>query len=198
MLSWVHQLCQDVKPSEYTLIEASTFAYHCTRLLNQIQKALIGNSELMPVTYLYILDQLDQLEKDCSFSCAEPSILSIGVHAYQGNFRMHLLASILAFLRRAYKEECSHQQQIHSAAIQERCIENFRTTATNILRTQGMSQYVDHISSDKFHLGWADAIMVYGSLRTIFISPVSLIWQRNAASSICATIKERLGFQFLL
>lgn len=111
---------------------------------------------------------------------------------------MHLLASILAFLRRAYQEDCSHHQQIHSAAIQERCIENFRTTATNILCTQGMSQDVDHISSDKFNLGWADAIMVYGSLRTILISPVSLMWQRNAASSICATIKERLGFQFLL
>ena len=142
------------------------------------------------------LEQLDDMERNCSSSYAQSSILSIGVHAYQGNFQMHISASILAFLLGAYQLDFSHQQHIHFTAIRERYIGNFRTTAKSILSSLGISEDMSHLPSEKFKLGWADAIMVYGSLRTIAISPVSLNWQRNAASSICGTIKERLGFQF--
>lgn len=111
---------------------------------------------------------------------------------------MHLSASVLNFLLRVCEADCSHQQHIHSTAMQERCIAAFRATATRILHSQGMSQGIAHLPSHNFNLGWADAVMVYGSLKTIGISPISLGWQRNAANGVCAIIKDRLGFQFLL
>lgn len=199
MLSWIHELCQHAKPSDYTLIQACTFAYHCTHLLSQIRKMLAANSYL-PVlaTYLSTFQQMDDIEKIwcSSFGSAQPSIGSIGVHAYQGNFQMHLSASVLALLTRGCQTGCSQRQHTQFTAMQERCITTFRDTATKILRMQGMSQSISHSYRDGFSLGWADAVMVYGSLRTITISPISLDWQKNAANRICTIIKERLGFQF--
>ncbi len=199
VLSWIQELCQHAKPSDYTLAQACTFAYHCTHLLGQIRKMLAGNSYPVLGTYLSTFQQMDDIEKIwcSSYDSAQPSTWSIGVHAYQGNFQMHLSASILTLLTRACQSGCS-QQDTQFTAMQERCIATFRDTATKILRMQGMSQSISHLSSDGFSLGWADAVMVYGSLRTITISPISLAWQKNAANRICAIIKERLGFQFLL
>ena len=200
VLSWIHELSQHAKPSDYTLVQACTFAYHCTHLLRRVRKIITGNSYLMMATYLSIFQQMVDIEKIwcSSYDSAQPSIWSIGVHAYQGNFQMHLSASVLTLLTRAYQSGCSQQQHTQFTAMQECCIATFRVTATKILRMQGMSQSTSHLPSDKFSLGWADAVMVYGSLRTITISPISLDWQRNAANRICAIIKERLGFQFLL
>ena len=62
---------------------------------------------------------------------------------------------------------------------------------------QGISQDIDQLPGSNFNLGWADAVMVYGSLRTIAMSPLSLRWQAEAANKLRAVIKERLGFQFL-
>jgi hypothetical protein len=161
---------------------------------------LTDNSSLVLAPYLSIFQQMDDIEKIwcSSYDSAQPSIWSIGVHAYQGNFQMHLSASVLTLLTSACQSGCSQQQHTQLTAMQEHCITTFRATATKILLMQGMSQSVNHLPSDKFSLGWADAVMVYGSLRTITISPISLDWQRNAANRICAIIKERLGFQFLL
>jgi hypothetical protein len=200
VLSWIHELCQHAKGSDYTLVQACTFAYHCTHLLNQIREMFTDNSYLALATYLFIFQQVDDLEKiwSPSYDSAQPSIWSIGVHAYQGNFQMHLSASVLTLLTLACQSGCSQQQHTQLTAMQERCITTFRATATKILRMQGMSQSINHLPSDTFSLGWADAVMVYGSLRTITISPISLGWQRNAANHICTIIKERLGFQFLL
>jgi hypothetical protein len=200
VLSWIHELCQNAKLSDYTLVQACTFAYHCTHLLGQIRKILTDNSYLVLATYLHTFQQMDDIEKIwcSSYDLVQPSIWSIGVHAYQGNFQMHLSATVLNLLTRACESGCSQQQHTQFTAMQERCITTFRATATKILRMQGMSQSISHLPSDKFSLGWADAVMVYGSLRTITISPISLGWQRNAANRICAIIKERLGFQFLL
>jgi hypothetical protein len=145
------------------------------------------------------MQQMDEIEKIwcSSYDSAQPSIWSIGVHAYQGNFQMHLSASVLTLLTRACQSGCSQQQHTQITTMQERCSATFRATATKILQMQGMSQSNSHLPSDGFSLGWADAVMVYGSLRTITISPISLGWQRNAANRMCAIIKERLGFQFL-
>lgn len=200
MLGWIHELCQHVEPSSYGLVQACTFAYHCTHFLNQILKVLTGNSDPALATYLSTLQHMDEIENiwRSSYDSAQHSIHSIGMHAYQGNFQMHLSARVLTFLLRSCHAGCSQQQQIQSTLMQERCIAKFRATATNILRMHGVSQDIGCLPSDKFSLGWADAVMVYGSLRTIAISPISLGWQRNAANRICAIIKERLGFQFLL
>lgn len=189
-----------MKPSDYTLIQACVFAYHCTHLLSKIQKVLNGDSDLALANYASTLQQMDEIEKiwNSSYDSKQRPTSSIGVHAYQGNFQMRLSASVLTFLLRAYEAGCSQQQHIHSTAMQERCIATFRATATKILHMQGVSQDIGHFPSDRFILGWADAVMVYGSLRTIAISPISLDWQRDAANLICAVIKDRLGFQFLL
>lgn len=182
------------------MIQACTFAYQCTRLSSQIRKALSGNSDSVLATYSSILQQMDEMGNiwGSSYDSVQPSISSIGVHAYQGNFQMHLSTSLLTFLRRASQADCSQQQHIDSTAMQERCIAAFRATATRILHAQGMSQGIGHIPSDSRNVGWADAVMIYGSLRTIAMSPISLGWQRNAAKRVCAILKERLGFQLLL
>lgn len=179
------------------MVQACTFAYQCTRLSSQIRKALGGNSDSVLATYSSILQQMDEMGNIWSSSCdsIQPSISSIGVHAYQGNFQMHLSTSLVTFLRRASQVGCSHQQHIHSTAMQERCIATFRATATRILHAQGMSQGIGH---DSLNFGWADAVMIYGSLGTIAMSPISLVWQRNAANTVCAILRERLGFQLLL
>lgn len=186
------------------MVQACTFAYQCTRLSSQIRKALTGNSDLVLATYSSILQQMDEMGNSwgSSFDSVQPSIPSIGVHAYQGNFQMHLSTSILTFLRRASQAGFSHQQHINSTAMQERCIAAFRATATRILHAQGMSQDMGHLEipnrSDSLNFGWADAVMIYGSLRTIAMSPNSLGWHRNAANGVCVILKERLGFQLLL
>lgn len=56
---------------------------------------------------------------------------------------------------------------------------------------QGMSRGTGYLPTNIFNLGWADAVMVYGSLRAIAISPyfIGLAEQR---------VKERLGFRLLL
>lgn len=82
--------------------------------------------------------------------------------------------------------------------MQERCISTFRATVTRILRVQCMSPEIGRMPHKNFNLGWPDAVMVYGSLRTIASSPISLDWQRNAANSVLVMIKERLGFQIVI
>jgi hypothetical protein len=138
---------------------------------------------------------MDETEKiwSSSYDSAQHSTSAIGVHAYQGNFQMHLSASVLTFLLRVRHEGCLPQQHIHSTAMQEHCIAAFRATATRILHAQDMPQGI----GNNFNLGWADAVMIYGSLRTIATSPISLDWHRNAANKARAIIKERLGFQLL-
>ena len=198
VLSWIYELCRPLKSLELITTRAYAFAYHSTRLCSQIQKLIAGNSDLTSATFSSILQQMDKTEKTWGFSddSMQPSVSSIGVHAYQGNFQMHLSVSVLTFLLHASQEGCSHQQHIHSRAIEYRCITTFRTTATRILHMQGISQDIDQLPVNNFNLGWADAVMVYGSLRTIAMSPISLRWQVEAANKVRAVIKERLGFQF--
>ena len=181
------------------MVQACTFAYHSTRLSSQIQKVLAGDSDLLSATYSSILHLMDESEKiwDSSYDSVQPSTSSLGVHAYQANFQMHLSASILTFLLHACQGYCSHEQHTNLTAMQECCIAAFRATATRTLHMQGMSQGTVHLASNNINFGWADAVMVYGSLRTIAISPISLGWQRNAANRVCRIIKERLGFQLL-
>jgi hypothetical protein len=177
--AWLHELDKSPKPSEHVMVQACTFAYRCARLCSRIKAGTLD------VEYSSILQSLDETEKSWSSSCDDSSIVSVGVHAYQGNFQMRLSASVLASLR------AGHEQHVHSATMQERCIETFRATATRVMHA--MPQGTDH----KFNLGWADAVMVYGALRTIAISPMSLGWQRNAAKRVLAMIQERLGFRIL-
>jgi hypothetical protein len=151
-------------------------------------------------SYSSILQQLDETENiwTSSYDSSQTSISSFGVHAYQENFQMHLSASILTFLLRASQAGSSLQQHTHFTATQERCIADFRATATRILNAQGTSHSTGYSPDDRFSFGWGDAVMIYGSLRTIALSPISLDWQRDAANRVGATIKERLGFQLLL
>lgn len=181
------------------MIQAYTFAYHSARLCNLIRKALHGSSDLVLATSLSILQQMDEIESLWGFSydSVQPSLSSIGVHAYQGNFQMHLSANVLKLLHRACQASCSLQLHEHFSAVEERCITTFRTTATRILNMQGMSEGIPQLSVNNFNIGWADAVMVYGPLRTIAMSPISLRWQADAANKARAVIKERLGFQFI-
>ena len=182
------------------MIQACTFAYHCTRLCSRIRRVLTGSSALVLAASSSILQQMNEIERmwSSSYDSAQPSISSIGVHAYQGNFQMHLSASVLKFLLRACQAGCSHQQHIHFTTMQEHCISTFRATATRILRVQCMSSEIGHLPRNNLNLGWPDAVMVYGSLRTIASSSISLDWQKNAANRVLAVIKERLGFQILI
>jgi hypothetical protein len=199
VLSWIQQLCQQLNPSEYIMVQACTFAYHCTQLSSQIQRLLSGDTDLVLDTYSSIFQLLDEAEKiwTSSYNAVESSTSSLGVHAYQGNFQMNLSARILTFLLRAREVDCSHQEQIDFTTIQERCIAAFRATATRILHMQGMPEDTCHLPNSNINFGWADAVMVYGSLRTIEASPISLGWQKNAANRIRVIMKERLGFQLL-
>ncbi|KAJ5548434.1 hypothetical protein N7513_005668 [Penicillium frequentans] len=200
VLGWIQELSQSMKGSEYILVQACTFAYHCTRLLCQIRNVLTGNLDLALTTYSSIMQQMNETERlwSSSYDSAPPSISSIGVHAYQGNFRMRVSAGLLAFLDRASDSNLFDQPHMDFKAIQERCTAAFRATATSILSLQGIFHGRTHPPSDRLNLGWGDAVMIYGSLRTIAVSPISLDWQRNAAIGVCAIIKERLGFQLLI
>lgn len=186
-----------MKRSEFILVQACTFAYHCTRLLFQIRNALTGNLDLALATYSSIMQQMDETERLWSYSydSASLSMSSIGVHAYQGNFRMCVAAGLLAFLDRVSDSNLFDQPHSDFHTVQKRCIAIFRATATSILSVQGISHGHTHLPSDRFILGWGDAVMIYGSLGTIAVSPISLDWQKNAAVGFCAIIKERLGFQ---
>lgn len=180
------------------MIQACTFAYHCARFCSQIKNVPTDNLDLVLATYSSISQQLDEMEKiwSSTWDFAQPSASSIGVHAYQGNFQMHLSSNFLSFLLRVFPVGCS-QQHINSTAMQERCITIFRATATKVLHVQGITQGIDRLHGKDFNLGWADAVMIYGPLRTISVSPISLDWQRMAATKALAMIKKRLGFRIL-
>ncbi|OQD80507.1 hypothetical protein PENANT_c035G07808 [Penicillium antarcticum] len=111
---------------------------------------------------------------------------------------MHLSANVSVFLLCASQAGCSQQQHMYSTAKQGRCAAAFRATATRIFHAQGILPGIDNLPREKFNLGWADAVMVYGSLRTIATSPMSLGWQKDAANRVSVMIKERLGFQLSL
>lgn len=146
------------------------------------------------------MQQMDEAEKiwNSSYDSVPPSLSSIGVHAYQGNFRMHLSAGVLAFLGRASSSGLFNQEHVNFIKVQERCTVAFRATAAAILSVQGVSHGINQLPSNRFDIGWGDAVMIHGSLRTIAVSPISLDWQRIAANRACAIIKERLGFQLLI
>jgi hypothetical protein len=130
-----------------------------------------------------------------SFDPAQPATSSIGVYAYQANFQLHLSATVLASLHGTYQGGCSNQQHDHSIVMQERCIAAFRDTATRILHLQELTQGIEQLPRGRLNIGWADAVMIYGFLRTVATSSISLSWQRNTANQLNAMINERLGFQ---
>jgi hypothetical protein len=139
---------------------------------------------------------MDEMEKlwDFPYDSTQPSMSSIGVHAYQGNFQMRLSASVANFLYRFCLAGCSGQEYTDAMAGYARCVATFLSTATRILCMLGMSPG-SQLPSEGLDFGWADAVMVYGPLRTITMSPISLHWQVDAAKRACGIINERLGFQ---
>lgn len=154
VLGWIDELSLSMKRPEYILAQACTFAYHCTRLLCQIRNVLSGSSNLVSATYASIMQQINEMEKiwNSSYDPAPPSISSVGVHAYQGNFRMHLSAGVLAFLDHLSKSNMLNEQHCDLNAIQERCIAAFRATATAILKVQDMSHEIHHSPTYGFNL----------------------------------------------
>lgn len=48
------------------------------------------------------------------------------------------------------------------------------------------------------NLGWIDAIMMYGALKTIANSQLSLSWQRKLAQNTLILFREHLGMTFLV
>lgn len=113
----------------------------------------------------------------------DTSTASSGVYVYQGNFQLHLSASVLMFISIATQADVSLQQQTQFVAAQQHCISVFQETASSILM-------VDYHS-----IGWGDAVMVLAGLRTIATSYVSLPVQRDAARRILSVVKEQSGFR---
>lgn len=111
------------------------------------------------------------------------STASSGVFVYQGNFQLHLSASVLMFLSIATQADASLQKRAHVFAARQHCISVFQKTASNILMM------------DYYSIGWGDAIMVSAGLQTIATSPVSLPVQRDAARKILGVVKDQLGFR---
>jgi hypothetical protein len=130
----------------------------------------------------------------------------VGVNAYQCNFRMHVSSNVLTFLLHASRAPgCTPQQKILFARIQHRCIQEFRAGANKVLAMLGMTcsmgfparpEQQTGLTADGNSyrgLGWADAIMVYGSLRRIAVCHISLDWQRDAANHTLGLMKGQLG-----
>lgn len=111
------------------------------------------------------------------------STASSGVLVYQGNFQLHLSASVLMFLSMAPEADASLQQRAHSNSARQHCISVFQKTASSIL------------IMDYHSIGWGDTIMVLAGLHTIATSHVSLPLQRDAARRILGVVKEQSGFR---
>ncbi|KAJ5266589.1 hypothetical protein N7478_009397 [Penicillium angulare] len=190
VLTWISKLRLYMKPSESISIQACQFAYHTTRICSEIRKVK-DNPKITFTFHKSILSQMLAIQKTWDFSCdlIQPSESFIGVHSYQGNFQMHLSASVLNLHDTTYQEDYSHQHYTHFAPMKEHCIATFRNAATRILHMQGTFRNMNHLE-----LGWGDAVMINGSLRTIATSRLSLPWQVYAASKARAAIKQRLGF----
>lgn len=227
VLTWIHELYRQCGPSESLLIRASIFAYYCTRLCSRIQE-LVNAGDLNQLlssspSILRDMDDVDQImppfseDKSTADHVIQPSLApyttlermglhSVGVKAYQGNFRMHLSSNVLNFLLHASRAPgCTPQQKTLFARIQDRCIQEFRAVAKSVLFMLGMTESIGfpaRLGQQKGltangslyrGLGWGDAIMVYGSLRRIAMCHISLDWQRDAANTLLGLMKEQLG-----
>lgn len=166
--------------SDYVLIQTCTFSYHCTQLCSRIKKLLVGTLEQLVDNASSIIQQMEAIEK---LRAALDTNTSSGVYVYQGNFQLHLSASVLMCLSIATQANISVQQRTQFTKAQQHCISVFQETASSIL-------IIDYHS-----IGWGDAVMVLAGLRTIATSHISSPVQRDAAKKILRIIKEQSGFR---
>lgn len=78
---------------------------------------------------------------------------------------------------------------------QDRCMWEFWSLSDRVL---GLMSHCKIIGEDACpsDLGWIDAIMMYGALKTIADSHLSLSWQREMAQSSLMLFREHLGMTF--
>ena len=126
-----------------------------------------------------IIQQMEEIEKS---RAALYTMASPDVYVYQGNFQLHLSASVLLFLSIANQADVSFQQRILFSEVQQHCISVFQEMASSIL------------NMDYRSIGWGGTVMVLAGLRTIAASHISLSEQRDAARRILDILKGQSGF----
>jgi hypothetical protein len=194
------------------MTRASLFVYHCTHLSSRIQALLETNeAALLLAKSSSILHTVDSLETTTD-PLDDPSITDLqipsplasplalnpdkmSVHymalvCYTSNFRMWIALSVLHFVTQASCcLACTAEQQALFMDVQERCAWEFQSLAHRVL-SYTERQLVDN---QGFALGWLEATMMYGSLRTIAGCQLSSSALKEGARKTLVLFKEHLG-----
>lgn len=218
VLSWIRTIHQKGTPSERTRTRASIFVYHCTRLSSRIQALLQTNDpSLLLSSSSSILQVVDSLETITDPFHDDPSIADFQIpsplaspptlnpkqmslqtralNIYMMNFRMCIALVMLPFLKQsACAPGCTPHQRALFMHLQGRCVWEFRSLAERVLGMLLLTHSELMGGDDKtVALGWLEAVMMYGSLRTISASHVSSGPQKEGARKSLRMFKEHLG-----
>jgi hypothetical protein len=164
-ITWIRELYRHCEPSEYTVVRACIFSYHCTRLCSRIRRLLDrGNLDELLFSSPSILQDMDEVEEatyplshetpitDCVIEhplapYAGPDHIDlryVGVCTYQCNSRMQLSSYFRDFLSHASEAPgCTPQQQIIFTKFRHRCVEEFRAVANKVLFILAMTLDID-------------------------------------------------------
>lgn len=189
--------------------------YKCTRLHSQIQALLQTNDRsYMLSNSPSILDYLEDNAEPftnpsivghgippplAQYFCLKPNNMSqqsMAVCSYLSNFRMHISSAALTFLQEASCAlTCTPQQRNLFMERQDRCMWEFWSLSDRVL---GLLSHCKIIGEDACipNLGWIDAIMMYGALKTIAKPQLPLSWQREMARNSLILFREHLGLTF--
>lgn len=109
------------------------------------------------------------------------SLRSIINCIYLSNFRLHISSAVLVFLQAASRSSvCTPQQRKLFLRRQDQCMWEFWSISERVLELFRHLEFrgeEDCLSVSR--LGWVDAMMVAGALKTIAESQLSLSWQRK-------------------
>lgn len=109
---------------------------------------------------------------------------------------MHISSAALTLVQEASRAPtCTPQQRNLFMERQDRCMWEFWSLSDRVL---GLLSHRKIIGEDACipNLGWIDAIMMYGALKTIANSQLSLSWQREMARNSLILFRDHLGMTF--
>jgi hypothetical protein len=110
---------------------------------------------------------------------------------------MHISSATLIFLQEASRSlACTPQQRDLFLGWQDRCMWEFWSISERVL---GLLRQYNSNGEETIRLsrlGWVDIIMVFGALKTIAESQLSLSWQRKMAQNSLILFQDYLGMTF--
>lgn len=216
---WYHSISKfSTNSSDRLLIRVFTYVYHCTHLYSRFQTCLRTNDPThMLSTSPSVLQEMDCLEDNvepcaepsitgltiphplASYSCLKPdgmSLQSILMCIYLSTFRMHISSAALTFLQEASRSlEYTPQQRDLFFRRQDRCLWEFWSLSE---RVSELIRQCTFTGGETFLscLDWVDTIKVFGALKLIAGSQLSLSWQRRMAENSLLLFQKYLGLTF--